>query len=96
MSPLDEGFRKRLSKVFDDLRSSVAHALREGQKRGNLRPDFDSDETALFVVALYEGYMSISKNAQDPRVLESGKRSMARYLKTLRAPQVASPEVSAV
>lgn len=85
MSPLDEGFRKRLARVFDNFRGSVASALREGQKRGCVKRGIDPDETALFVVAMYEGYMSISKNAQDPRVLELGKRSMARYLETLRA-----------
>ncbi len=92
MSPLDEGFRRRLAKIFDDFRGAVAHALRDGQKRGVVKRDFDPEETALFVVATYEGYMSIAKNSQDPRVLESGKRSMARFLETLRADRLAARE----
>lgn len=87
MSPLDEGFRTRLAKIFNDWLSAIAGALREGQKRGLVRTDIDPDEIAGFLIATYEGYLSLTKSSQDPRMLESGKRSMARYLESLRAPQ---------
>lgn len=85
MSPLDEGFRKRLAKVFADWHGAIANALKEGQKRGMVKRDVDADDLATFIIATYEGYLSISKNSQDPRMLQSGKRSIARYLETLRA-----------
>jgi TetR/AcrR family transcriptional repressor of nem operon len=87
MSPLDEGFRARLAKVFNDWLNAIAEALRVGQKRGLVRDDIDPDETAGFLIATYEGYISFTKSSQDPRMLESGKRNMARYLESLRAPQ---------
>lgn len=85
MSPLDEGFRKRLAKMFSEWHDGIAAALRGGQKRGVVRRDVDADETAAFLIAAYEGYISLAKNAQDVRVLQSGVKTMIRYLESLRA-----------
>ncbi len=87
MSPLDEGFRKRLAKIFSEWHDGIAAALREGQKRGVVRSDVDPDETAIFLIAANEGCWSLAKNSQDVRVLKSGMRSMIRYLESLRAPR---------
>jgi TetR/AcrR family transcriptional regulator, transcriptional repressor for nem operon len=84
MSPLDEGFRKRLAKVFDLWLNSIADALGDGQKRGVVRSDIDADETAGFLIATYEGYLSLAKSSQNPQMLQSGKRNMKRYLESLR------------
>jgi AcrR family transcriptional regulator len=84
MSPLDEGFRKRLAKLFGQWHDAIAAALRGGQKRGVVRSDVDPDETAVFLIAANEGCWSLAKNSQDVRVLQSGMRSMIRYLESLR------------
>jgi TetR/AcrR family transcriptional regulator, transcriptional repressor for nem operon len=84
MSPLDEGFRKRLAKVFDLWFNSIAGALRDGQKRGVVRSDIDAGETAGFLIATYEGYLSLTKSSQNPRMLQSGKKNMKSYLESLR------------
>jgi TetR/AcrR family transcriptional repressor of nem operon len=84
MSPLDEGFRKRLAKVFRGWHDGIAAALREGQKRALVRSDVDPDERAIFLVAVYEGYLSLAKNSQDARVLRAGKRVLIRHLESLR------------
>jgi AcrR family transcriptional regulator len=87
MSPLDEGFRRRLAKVFDDWLGAIAGALRSGQRRGLVRADLDPNETAGFLIATYEGYISLSKSSQDPHMLQSGKRNMVRFLESLRTPR---------
>jgi TetR/AcrR family transcriptional regulator, transcriptional repressor for nem operon len=84
ISPLDEGFRKRLAKVFSDWYDGIAAALQEGQKRGLVRSDFDPRERAVFLVAVYEGYLSLAKNPQDVRVLRAGKRILILQLESLR------------
>jgi len=84
MSPLDEGFRKRLAKVFDEWHDGMAAALREGQNRGLVRRDISPDETATFLIAGFEGCLSLGKTVQDVRVLRSAKGSMVRYLESLR------------
>jgi hypothetical protein len=84
MSSLDEGFRKRLAKLFSGWCDGIAAALREGQKRGLVRSDVDPHERAIFLVAVYEGYVSLAKNSQDARVLQAGKRILIRHLESLR------------
>jgi TetR/AcrR family transcriptional repressor of nem operon len=86
MSPLDEGFRKRLAMVFGEWQEGVAAALREGQIRGSVRRDLEPAEAAGFLMAMVEGYVSLAKNAQDARVSRAGKRNMVGWLQSLRAP----------
>jgi len=85
MSPLDEGFRKRLERVFDEWRTGMAAALRRGRESGFVRQDIDADETALFLIAAFEGCLSLAKSSQDVRILRSGKNSLVRYVESLRA-----------
>lgn len=90
MSPLDEGFRKRLAKIFSQWQDEVAAALREGQRRGVVRSDVDPDEAAIFLMAANEGVWSLAKNSQDVGVLQSGIRGMVRYLESLRGARARS------
>ena len=86
MSPLDEGFRKRLARVFNEWQEGVASALREGQTRGIVRRDVEAGEAAGFLIATLEGYGSLAKNAQDAKVLKAGFRNIVSWLQSLRAP----------
>jgi TetR/AcrR family transcriptional regulator, transcriptional repressor for nem operon len=85
MSPLDEGFRKRMAWVFRAWQEGVAASLRKGQLQGTIRRDVKPGETAGFLIAMYEGYVSLAKNAQDVRVLKVGIRNMVGWLESLRA-----------
>jgi AcrR family transcriptional regulator len=85
MSPLDEQFRKRLERVFLAWQEGIAALVRRGQSQGTVRRDLNADETASFLVAMVEGYASLAKNAQDPKVWEMGIRNIVRWLKSLRA-----------
>ncbi len=38
-------------------------------------------------MALYEGYVSLSKNSHDPKLMGSGHNSLIRYLESLRDPR---------
>jgi len=84
MSGLDEGFRKRTARVYKDWHDAMAEALREGQKRRVVRSDINANETATFLLAAWEGYAVIAKNSQDPRMIQSGQRSVVRFLESLR------------
>lgn len=85
MSPLDEGFRKRLAKILSEWHAAMAVAFRRGQAEKMVRKDLDADDEATFVIAMYEGYISLAKNSQDSKLLKSGKRRMINYLESLRA-----------
>lgn len=85
MSPLDEGFRRRAAKVFRVWRDAIRTALNEGQKCGQVRRDLDIEDEATFLVAAYEGYLSLAKNAQEASVLRTGLRRITNHLETLRS-----------
>ncbi len=86
MSPLDEGFRKRLESVFRQWREGIAKALRRGQQGGQVRSEVDPLEAADFFIAALEGSLSLAKNAQDTNVFDNCKAGLASYLKGLRTP----------
>jgi TetR/AcrR family transcriptional regulator, transcriptional repressor for nem operon len=87
MSPLDEQFRKRLERIFLAWQEGVATLFRKGQSQGTVRRDLNPDETASFLIAMVEGYVSLAKNAQDAKVWEVGIRNIVGWLRSLRAPR---------
>jgi len=86
MSPVDESFRKRIAELFNGWESAIAQALRRGQMRRLVRKDVDADEVATFIVAAYEGYLSLAKTSQDAAKLRAGIRNLTGYVESLRVP----------
>jgi|ERR1700691_5837461 TetR/AcrR family transcriptional regulator, transcriptional repressor for nem operon len=86
MSPLDAGFRKRLEIIFDAWREAAASVLREGQIKGSVRRDVEPTDAAGLLIAMVEGYGSLGKNAQDPKVIKAGIKNIVGWLSSLRAP----------
>jgi TetR/AcrR family transcriptional repressor of nem operon len=84
MSPLDAGFRKRLEKIFEAWRDAVASVLREGQRHGSVRRDVEPNDAAGLLIAMVEGYGSLGKNAQDPKVIKAGITNIVGWLRSLR------------
>ena len=84
MSGLDEGFRKRLAKILTEWHRGIADAFRRGQQEGTVATTIEPDDEATFFIALYEGYISLAKNSQDPRLLKSGKKRIIAHLESLR------------
>jgi AcrR family transcriptional regulator len=87
MSALDEQFRKRLETIFKAWQEGIATALRRGQSQGTVRRDLVPEETAGFLIAMYEGYVLLAKNAQDAKVWNVGIRNIVGWLRSLRAPR---------
>jgi TetR/AcrR family transcriptional regulator, transcriptional repressor for nem operon len=87
MSPVDEQFRKRLERIFLAWKEGVATLLRKGQSQGTVRRDLNPHETASFLIAMVEGYVSLAKNAPDAKVWEVGIRNIVGWLESLRAPR---------
>ena len=85
MSPLDEQFRRQLEAIFREWQQAIATALRKGQFQGTVRRDLVPGETAGFLIAMYEGYAVLAKNAQDPEVWNVGIKNIVGWLNSLRA-----------
>ena len=49
-----------------------------------VRSDVDPDEAATFLLATYEGYISLAKSSQDVAGLQAGEKTMISYLESLR------------
>jgi TetR/AcrR family transcriptional regulator, transcriptional repressor for nem operon len=86
MSPLDAGFRKRLETIFDAWREAAASVLREGQIHGSVRRNVEPTDAAGLLIAMVEGYGSLAKNAQDPKVIKAGIKNIVGWLRSLRQP----------
>ena len=85
MSPLHAGFRKRLATVFDGWREGIVSILRRGQAEGSVRRDVEPADAAELLIAMVEGYGSLAKNAQDPKVMKAGIRNIVGWLQSLRS-----------
>ena len=86
MSPLDEQFRKLLQRIFLDWQEGIATLLRRGKSQGTVRRDVNPAQAASFLIATVEGYATLAKNAQDPKVWKAGIRNIVGWLKSLRPP----------
>jgi len=72
--------------IFDAWRDAAATALRDGQLRGTIRRDVEPTDAAGLLIAMVEGYGSMAKNAQDPKVIKAGIKNIVGWLRSLRAP----------
>lgn len=84
MSPLDEGFREKLNEIFHHWIDLVDAALKRGQKNGTIYPGLDTRGAAIFIIAAYEGAVSMTKNEQSDTMLQICAGQIELYLESLR------------
>ncbi len=84
MSPLDEGFRRRLEKVYAAWREVLEAAFARGIKAGKIRKTISPRHAAAFVVAALAGIMGTAKNAQSEELLRQAGAGLCDYLESLR------------
>lgn len=87
MSPVDEGFRQRLSTILEDWRIGIAEAFRAGQRKGQVRQDVTPEAVAAFIISSIEGCVGMAKASQSREFLEAGFNGLIDYLEHLRAPE---------
>ncbi len=87
MSPIDEGFRKRIEGFFQFWQNAAAEALQKGQEKGIVDASVNVQDSALFIIAVIEGILGMTKIQRDKAVYERGKRELKRYLESLRSTQ---------
>ena len=84
MSPLDEGFRKRIEKVYSEWRECLEAAFARGIKAGKARKSISPRTVAAFVVAALAGMIGTAKNAQSEELLKEAGEGLFDYLDSLR------------
>ncbi len=85
MSPLDEGFRKRLDHVFQIWHSVISESLKQARSKHIIRADVDCEDTSTFIMAAMEGCIGLAKNAQSVERLKACNRGLIQYLLSLKA-----------
>ena len=84
MSPVDEGFRLRIEKVYANWHRRVHNALAGAQQRGLMRDDVDASEVAYFIIACMQGATGLAKNAQNCDIFKAVIKGLMLYLDDLR------------
>ncbi len=84
MSPIDEGFRKRVETFFKFWKTEISQALERGQQQGIVDKSINIDDCAIFILAAIEGALGMVKNHQSKAVYYSCSKELERYLNILR------------
>lgn len=84
MSPLDEGFQKRLEKVYAIWRECLASAFARGIKAGKVRKDISAQNVAAFIVAAQMGIVGTAKNSQNAELMMRAGEALFGYLDGLK------------
>jgi TetR/AcrR family transcriptional repressor of nem operon len=84
MSPLDKGFQKRIARIYDDWRQSIATALENGIEHGTVRKDVSPHAVAALMVAAFAGMAGTVKSAQSPNLFGQIREALFGYLDTLK------------
>ena len=84
LSPLDEGFRKRIEGVYTAWRESLEAAVARGIKSGKVRKDISPRNVAAFIVAALAGIIGTAKSAQSEELLKQACEGLFDYLGSLR------------
>jgi TetR/AcrR family transcriptional repressor of nem operon len=84
MAPLDEGFRRRLEKIYSAWREALEAAFNRGIKAGTVRKGISPRNAAALVVASLEGIIGTAKTAQSMELLEQAGRGLFDYLDSLK------------
>lgn len=83
MSPVDEGFRRRLDAIYSEWRKHYSEALASGIKSGVVKKHVDPETTAAFLIASLEGCIGMAKNAQSMDILNQCGMGILSYLDSL-------------
>jgi len=84
MSPLDEGFRKRINHIYARWRRRYAAALAAGIKTGKVRKDIDPQQVAALVIAAQMGIWGTGKSSRNPQLMTQAGEAVCGYLDSLR------------
>lgn len=83
MSPVDPGFKKRLTKSLNLWIDGMETHLRRAKKSGLVKNDVNTRQVAHFIVMAHEGFYGMLKGLDDPKAFEALYDSLKRYFETI-------------
>ena len=84
MSPLDEEFKERLTRILKTWQTTVRNALVKGQRQHQVKADVDCEAAALFIVAAWEGCWGVAKNMQSIKTFRLCMAQLQVYVTSLK------------
>lgn len=84
MASQDEGFRERISQLFERWTDSLAALFERAKDAGYVRADLDSPAVSLFLVSVIEGCIGLYKVNQSAAHWSACRSQIEVYLQSLR------------
>jgi AcrR family transcriptional regulator len=84
MAPIDEGFRRRLTAIYEQWHSSIARVLQDAQRDGLIIAAIDPYAMAVTIAAIMEGSLNAAKVSQDLSKLHRCGSGLTQLLRLLR------------
>lgn len=85
MSPLDDGFQRRINRLYDTWRERYAAALERGMQAGSVRPGISPRSVAALIVAAQMGIWGSGKSSRRVETMRQATDGVCDYLESLRA-----------
>lgn len=85
MSPLDEGFRKRIDKLYATWRNGYSQALAGAMHAGKVRRNAKTADAAALIVASQMGIWGTGKSSRSPELMIQAGEAVCGYLDSLKA-----------
>ena len=84
MSPLDEGFRRRIDRFYAAWRKCFAAAFVDGMKAGKVRKGTSPHDVAALVVAAQMGIWGTGKSSRSEELMVQAGEALCAYLDSLK------------
>lgn len=83
MAGVDEQFRLKTMKMFNELQSQLSRIIVCSKERGQVRPDVDAEPVSAFVVAAIQGAIMQGKCDRSLKTFTSTLRCLSDYIRSL-------------
>ena len=84
MTPIDDGFRSRITAVYSEWQEAIEGACERGKLAGNLRQETDSKQLGVLFVATLEGCLGLAKSNQSLDTLMQCGHGLIEQLELLK------------
>lgn len=84
MAPIDEGFRIRLTAIYEKWRGAIAGVLARAQREGLISDAIDTESMAATLMSIMEGSLSAAKVTQSLDTLHRCGAGMIQLLQLIR------------
>jgi AcrR family transcriptional regulator len=84
MTPIDEGFKQRITAVYLEWQVAIEEACERGKAAGTIKTDADSKQLGVLFVATLEGCLGLAKSMQSLETLMTCGHGLIEQLELLR------------